>query len=768
MSDQILGGMVSLREHTTRTLTIVTCGRGAWAHLTDTASGLIPDRFRTTTMQSRIPDAETGRAIIEKRLAASFAQIGFVPPYPTWPVSPAAFLDVAGFTPRSLLRTIDRHVRACLDAGECVELQHLAGAGTFVSSSPAVATPAASPEHVAAIDARFAELQTSVDVTPALQPDSEDTTLPGLLSAGLTAWIIEGGDSRQSFTQDPMLGSRPALHARLRHTLDEVSSNESHWSFRGIASDHPNAALSRVRAAVAAAGLTPQSTNRRLVVLRNQVWASGPVLQEALNRFAAAGGRVLPLIDQDLRTLAALQALLTERPPGLHSWIATRRPTRHVEIFQQSLGDADLGEPIERLLPPAMPDSQPSLTIGSSLRTDAPVTFSLNALRNHTVVFAAAGSGKTMLVRRLVEQCALNGVSAIVLDPNNEMARLGEPWPEAPSQWAEPDGLQADEYLSNSDVVVWTPGRAAGRPLSLPPLPDFASVVDDPQEFAEAVETVVMSIAPLARLGGKTAAVHRGQAVLRQTVEYYGRRGGNLLPGLIALLAALPDDVSELSNAKSIAAGLAQNLTAWRLIDPVFDADTPVDPGLLLSPAAGQRARISVISMVGLVSDDERTRFVRQLQMALFGWIKRHPASGPAPRAILVLEEAQAFAPSGAMTASTRSTLALAGQGRKYGLGLILTTDTPKALNRRVITSAATQFFGPLKNPDQIAAARDIMGAGGDLPDLTQLDVGQFYVAVDGTARDIVRARPGLSHHTATPLDTAEIIERSTDSDATP
>ena len=40
-------------------------------------------------------------------------------------------------------------------------------------------------------------------------------------------------------------------------------------------------------------------------------------------------------------------------------------------------------------------------------------------------------------------------------------------------------------------MVVWTPGRAGGRPLSFHPLPDFAGVRSDEDEFAAAVEAAV-------------------------------------------------------------------------------------------------------------------------------------------------------------------------------------------------------------------------------------------------------------------------------------
>ena len=80
---------------------------------------------------------------------------------------------------------------------------------------------------------------------------------------------------------------------------------------------------------------------------------------------------------------------------------------------------------------------------------------------------------------------ALNGVSAIVLDPNNDLSRLGARWPENPPGWNPADDERADAYFDNAEVVVWTPRVTAGRPLSFQPLPDFTSLRDWPDEFEE-------------------------------------------------------------------------------------------------------------------------------------------------------------------------------------------------------------------------------------------------------------------------------------------
>src|SRR5690606_2042944 len=145
-----------------------------------------------------------------------------------------------------------------------------------------------------------------------------------------------------------------------------------------------------------------------------------------------------------------------------------------------------------------------------------------------------------------------------------------------------------------------------------------------------------------------------------------------------------PDGVTDLDSEGRMAAEMAQTLKAKKVTDPLFGGrGEAVDPGELLTPARGKRARVSVISLVGLPDDEQRQSFVGQLQMALFAWAKKHPAGDRPLGALLVMDEAQTFAPSGASTPCTKSTLALASQARKYGLGLVFATQAPKGLHNR-------------------------------------------------------------------------------------
>jgi hypothetical protein len=772
MIGQVANGLMALRELTRKALIVVACIPDTWKILRREAVGPVPDRFREAPFLGRVSSAKVGMSIVRKRLEGRYGDVGFRPPYPTWPIRDLAFAEAAHFTPRALLKRVERHALECLRRDTVVELENLEDDGPFGRGE---ALPVrAEGSSFEELDARFAALVKQADVEEALNHSAEDAMVPLLLAAGLRALVVELGDP--AYKYDPMPSAKPPLHARLRRTLDEGIDDEEHWGFRAIQSGHPGAVMSRITSASTMAGLDPDVPKRRLFLLRSERWPSGPKTTETVNDFHQRGGRTLPMNLNDLRVFEALRIMASEQDGRFGAWLADRKPASGTDLFRAALGLGAVSQGASAHRPAILtPRSTDTSTDEVAPPADGVVRLGvaqdgrqydldLAALRKHTVIFAGSGSGKTVLIRRLVEECALQRVSSIVLDPNNDLARLGEAWPAPPAGWRPGDADAATDLLDSTEVVVWTPGLSSGRPLTFAPLPNFEAVRSDPDEFRAAIDVAVGALAPRARVDGNSAKAMQGQAVLRDALSYYARQGETGgLRSFVAILAELPEGVTQIGKGNKLAREMADTLTAAMVNDPLLGgAGTPVDPGVLLVPDARKRARISVISMVGLGSEDQRQSFVNQLQMALFAWIKKHPAGDRPLGGLLVMDEAQTIAPSSGTTACTASTLALVAQARKYGLGLLFATQAPRGLHNQIPGNAATQFFGVLGSPVQISAAKEMAQArGGTLPEIGLLTAGSFYAATEGQPFEKIRTPMCLTHHPASPLTPEEVVLRA-------
>jgi hypothetical protein len=792
--DQIGHGVMELRENLQRTLVVVACFRQVWQTLVERAAvGSVGDRFHQVGLPP-FKSARVAESFTAKWLGVKYAGIGFAPPYPTWPVRSEAFGSTIGFTPRALLKRIREHAQACLNNDEVAEIDVLDWSSDTAGIAPAEPEPL-DRGVLAELDDRFEELKSGADMADACTSGSENELMPPLLCAALRAWLAEQGHGAE-FSVQPGFAKRWAFHAQLVQSLSEETDEQRHWSFRSIAGPHHSAVGARLEHFRTISGLGPQAPKIEACVLQTGPWHAGAKTTKKIEKYTSDGGLIVEVDAKDLVVFEALRTMLDEESyPNMLAWLTLRRPVSGTELFRAVFGewtneagdgtggpgladgpagqsadepasesdDPSQPEPPTYADAPASADSPDRLPLGRTLDLGTVVSLPLEALRKHTAIFAGSGSGKTVLIRRIVEECALRGVSSIVLDPNNDLSRLGDAWPTPPASWAAGDAARAEDYLASTDVVVWTPRRESGRPLSLQPLPDFAAVLDDPDEFGLALDSAVATLAPRARMTGSTAKADRGRAVLRDALQFFARRGRSGLNAFTDLLAELPDEVSPLAKADEIAADMAQTLIAAMTNDPLFGGSgVPLDPEVLLTPARGRQARVSVISFVGLPSNEHRQSFVNQLQMALFAWIKQHPAGDRPLGGLYVMDEAQTLAPSGALTACTESTLALASQARKYGLGLVFATQSPKGIHNRIVGNAATQFFGFLNSPVQIAAAKEMAAAkASGVVDISRLTAGQFYAVGEGLAFQKVAAPMCLSHHPSAALTTEEVLARA-------
>lgn len=781
------GGLMGLYDKTYHTLTVVSCLRTTWEVLEQRCVQSFQDRFDLAHIElPRLNQHTIAEQLIAARLAVAWQPHEFTPPYLTWPFKPVAFADAHAFTPRELLQRCETHKRDCLRHNRIIELER------FDDSS---AQAEAAPFQPDLLDQRYAALQAEAEISVLQDPAKEDDlaaeVIQTLCRCLLKEYPLPNTVDAVVDDQSEIGGRYTPLHARLRLIGDD--DREQHFCFRVLQKNHALAYQARLKAAKTAAGIDQHLGFRKLVIIRDAKLPGGKTTAELNQQFTQAGGVFVRLSATEWRCAWALAALYRESPDHFEDWLTQRQPASQLALMQESGAVAAL-QALQTAQPgvtPVVPNPSPppdSKETGSAPSSSSgvppdpkpdaiplghqvaggqlaqPFSLAPAVLTKHSVILAGAGSGKTVLLRRLVETVALGGTSAIVIDPANDLARLGDPWPTAPEGWLDDDPDRARRYHEQVEVLVWTPGREQGNPLYPNPLPNLAALADDSDELNIAIALVQDTLRSIVARGQSAAAINK-LGVLTAALKYFAQQGRHGLDEFIHLLSDLPASAgAEISNAPQLASQMADNLRAAIQTNPLLQSNgPPLDPGQLLGVERA-KPRLSVINLAALPDLPGQQRFVAQLAMSLFTWIKRHPASAESPlRGLLVLDEAKDFLPANRSTPCREPLLRLAAQARKYGLGLVLATQEPNSVDHRYIANCTTQFYGKASAPRGIEVIKnELSQRGGSGHDIARLPTGQFYVHSERLSAPVkIQVPMCWSHHPQAPLDDAGIIERA-------
>jgi hypothetical protein len=781
----IANGLMALRDITRRTQIVISCLEPTWAILQKKALSSSTDRFEPALSLTKASSGESAKKMVEARLKAAYQTAKIAPPHPTWPFAERAFASLS-LTPRNVLKACDQHIRACLASNTVVELATFGGGP--------VRDPVVSPNKLEKLDEQLSQYYSAAR-PERIEPKEDESELDALIEAACTSLVAEHElPPEKEATVDRDFGRTgriEPLHARIRVIHHDQGDREQHYSFRFLEHPNANAFQSRLNAAMTASGIDRALDFRKLRILRRAGAPGGVKTKELLDRFHASGGVVLSPSNDDLKQMMALASMwgAVDRAELL-PWLRERKPASKITILKEATGwlfatppppvktdqrdepkttpQTEVETVLEAEPPPPPVVDRVRLPLGQRMVGTANVAqeleLSIELLPKHSVILAGAGSGKTVLVRRLVEEAALAGIPSIVLDVANDLARLGDPWPERPESFSDRDAVKADAYFSTSEVLVWTPGRQAGNPIRLDPLPDLTTLLDTGDDYRVALDLARSTLEPL--VFGKNNTQRRGRVgLLAAVLDYQARCGAKGLHSLIDILSDLPEEASGgFDNAARSARTMADALREQLQINPLLRTEGPaLDPGVLLGDGASGRTRVSVINLMSLPDLEVQQTFVNQLAMTMFAWVKAHPATNRPVRGLFIIDEARDFVPSGRSVASKDSLIRLANQARKYGLGIIVATQAPKSIDHNIVANCTTQFYGQASSPAAIEVIGDqIRQRGGSGNDVAKLGTGRFYFHTEGMSSPAkIQTRLCLSHHPKNPLDDAGILERA-------
>lgn len=390
--------------------------------------------------------------------------------------------------------------------------------------------------------------------------------------------------------------------------------------------------------------------------------------------------------------------------------------------------------------------------LATSAVTDDLLLYDARDLTTHAVCVGMTGSGKTGLGVSLLEEAAIDGIPALVVDPKGDLGNLlltfpnlapddFRPWvdeSEAARRKLTPDAYadQVAETWRNglamwgqgperirrlqaaAEMAIYTPGSTAGRPLAAlrslaaPP----PAVRDDGDALRERIAAAVSGL--LALLGIAADPVRSREHILLSTMlQHAWQRGDDLeMASVVAQVQRPPFETVGVMPVDTFFPQAERFDLAMRinglLASPGFAAwleGEPLDAQRLLWTADG-RPRIAILSIAHL-SEQERMFFVTLLLNEVVSWMRAQ--SGTASlRAMLYMDEVFGYFPPSANPPSKVPMLTLLKQARAYGLGIVLATQNPVDLDYKGLANAGTWFLGRLQTErDKLRVLEGLEGA---------------------------------------------------------
>ena len=370
--------------------------------------------------------------------------------------------------------------------------------------------------------------------------------------------------------------------------------------------------------------------------------------------------------------------------------------------------------------------------------TEKEITYEPADLTTHAVVTGMTGSGKTGLCIVLLEEAALQGIPAIIIDPKGDLTNLLLHFPNLAPQdfqpWIDPDiarragktpeeiatdasnswrnglkewGIPQERILALKNAAqfaIFTPGSDAGIPVSV--LSSLAAPEISWQENREVLrEKITSTVTALLGLVGYNdidPLRSREHILLANIFEAAWSQGKDVELAELILqtqtppfekLGAFPVETFFPAKDRMELAMVLNNILAAPAFETWREGQS-LNIGSMLY-TADNRPRHNIFYLAHL-SDPERMFFITLLLSAVETWMRTQSGSASL-RALLYMDEIFGYLPPLRNPPSKLPLLRMLKNARAFGLGLLLATQNPVDVDYKALSNAGTWFIGKLQ-----------------------------------------------------------------------
>jgi hypothetical protein len=349
-----------------------------------------------------------------------------------------------------------------------------------------------------------------------------------------------------------------------------------------------------------------------------------------------------------------------------------------------------------------------------------------SALCTHVAVVGAAGSGKTWMAKVIAEETVAAGVPVVAIDPQGDLVQFLRRRPE--SEIPADERSRYREFCARVEPRVFTPGsshatRLCLDPVRLPSTDDLGRIRDPnrrDEERRAIVSSVAANLAALCKAGGEVDSQRTFLYQLLDAMSDHGRvplaRIADAVREPEAFGIEQPDLVIKKAERDKLARklhGFAHGPSAR-----LFEGGTPLDLDALTRSESPGKVPLNILYLNALTDDDQKHFFVASLAAEIYRWmVTSLDASDARPNVLFYLDEARDFIPAGGKTPPAKEPLIrLFTQGRKYGVGCLICTQSPRSVDYNIFGNCSTKIVGRMEAAQDVERIEQWFEKSGAVP----------------------------------------------------
>lgn len=357
--------------------------------------------------------------------------------------------------------------------------------------------------------------------------------------------------------------------------------------------------------------------------------------------------------------------------------------------------------------------SKNSLHIGFSRKDNSNIEIPLKSLKRHFAALGSSGSGKTVLVKAIMEECIRAGIPLLLIDLQGDLASLALNGDKKTVESKGVPGSYYDEINKKKQVAIWTPASSKGLTMSINPLkaPPPGMDREDMIQAIDAVADTVANILGYNTEKGKGAEVKSYLYLLLEAiwgegeeVETFNKLANSILNDSDYLDDASAAMIDEKAKQKLSKEMKTLTIGADSLI---FNAGVPLDVEAMMKWNDKGRVPVNVLYLNTLRKQEDKITFIADTATQVYNFMLRNPSEEI--QLVFVLDELAGLVPPIRNPPTKKPIQLLLKQARKYGVSLLLATQNISDVDYKSLGQVGSWALGRLMAKQDIEKVRDIV-----------------------------------------------------------